>query len=76
MTPGLPGRPPAVRDGRRVPEGTTAGDPIARTLGDGAEAVPPTLEEAPMTATYVKVIVVEIVTLAALWLFQVVFGGP
>jgi hypothetical protein len=29
-----------------------------------------------MTATYVKVLLVEAVTLAALWVFQVVFGGP
>ena len=39
---------------------------------DGAPAAP---AERRMTATYVAVIVVEIVTLAGLWWLQTVFGA-
>jgi hypothetical protein len=37
---------------------------------------PPVADAAPMTATCVKVLLVEAATLAALGIFQVVFGGP
>jgi hypothetical protein len=70
------GRSAGAPDGRRTRGATGSGDLVAGTPQHGPEAAPPAPADAPMTATYVKVLLVEAVTLAALWVFQVVFGGP
>ena len=75
MTFGPPGRSAAPHDGRDVRDGAQAADLTAQALRQEAEAAAPPGEE-PMTATYVKVLVVEAVTLVGLWLFQVWFGDP
>lgn len=62
-------------DGRRE-RGAKAGHPVARSPREDVAAPPPVAGEAPMTPTCVKVLLVEAAALAALWVFQVVFGDP
>lgn len=76
MTFGPPERPAAPPDGRDVRDAAQAAGPAAQALPQGAETAPPSPDDEPMTGTYVKVLVVEAVTLAGLWLFQVWFGDP
>lgn len=60
--------------GGRGESAARAGDPAGRMARESQP--PPVADAAPMTATCVKVLLVEAATLAALGIFQVVFGGP
>jgi hypothetical protein len=70
------GRSAGPGDGHREIGRARAGDLVARVPRENPAAPPPTADAAPMTATCVKVLLVEAATLAALWIFQVVFSGP
>lgn len=76
MRAGGGGRAAGPGDGHREAGEARAGDLVARDPRENPAATPPTADAAPMTATCVKVLLIEAATLAALWIFQVVFGGP